>query len=396
MLHFEINSNINKHIINNLYISNKKTSTIPFLNSSCANYLIESKQQLELNNKGWDIFKKITNPYEYIHTSIDNIKISKYRPLSRAFYKMTEMIYFFNLIDVKSKDPFYSFHIAEGPGGFIEAVNYYRKKNVNPYIYHNDIYYGMTLVDKSDTKIPGWSKSTHFISNTIPVKIEYGASGDGDLYKLTNLDYIYYNHKELYQLVTGDGGFDFSLNFNKQESIAMKLILSEIIYGLLLTKQGGNFIIKIFDLFTTCSYEIIYFLSCFFSNVYICKPETSRYGNSEKYIVCKNKTIKITDVHYSILRDTFNNIMNFEDDFSQISILNINIPLNIKYNIQEINCIFAERQLDNINNTLTLLNNNKRNEIIEKLNEKHVQLSIEWCKKHDIPYNEFKKQNLFS
>jgi hypothetical protein len=396
MLHFEINSNINRNIINNLYVSKKDSSKTSFLNASCANYLMESKQQLELNNKGWDIFKKVTNPYEYIHTSIDNVKISKYRPLSRAFYKMTEMLYFFNLIDVNSKEPFFSFHIAEGPGGFIEAVNYYRKKSVNPYIYHNDTYYGMTLVDKSDSKIPGWSKSTHFISNTIPVKIEYGPSGDGDLYKVENLDYIYYNHKQLYELVTGDGGFDFSIDFNKQETLAMKLILSEIIYGLVLTKNGGNFVVKIFDLFTTCSYEIIYLLSCFFSEVYICKPDTSRYGNSEKYIVCKNKVVEINDVKYSILRDIFNNIMSFDDDFSKISILNIGIPTHIQYAIQEVNCVFSERQLENINDTLTLINNNKRNEIIEELNEKHIQLSIEWCKTHNIQYNELKKQNLFA
>jgi hypothetical protein len=395
MLHFEINANINRNIIDNLQISNKDSSITSSLNSSCAKYLMECKQQLEMNNKGWDIFKKITNPYEYIHTSIDNMKISKYRPLSRAFYKMTEMIYFFNLINVDSKEYLYSFHIAEGPGGFIEAVNYYRKKNMNPYVYHNDRYYGMTLVDKDDSKIPGWVKSTHFISNTIPVKIDYGASGDGDLYKLENLDYIYNNHKEQYQIVTGDGGFDFSIDFNKQEALAMKLILSEIIYGLILTKVGGNFVVKIFDLFTICSYEIVYLLSSYFSDVYVCKPETSRYGNSEKYIVCKNKINQITNSQYLILRNTFNDIMRYEGDFSSISILNIDVPIHVKNAIQEINCVFAERQLDNINDTLTLMNNNKRNEIIEELNEKHIQLSIEWCKTHNIQYNELKKQNLF-
>jgi hypothetical protein len=48
-----------------------------------------------------------------------------------------------------------SFHLAEGPGGFIEAVCHMRN---NP----NDVYYGMTLVN-NDSKCPGWKKSKNFL-----------------------------------------------------------------------------------------------------------------------------------------------------------------------------------------------------------------------------------------
>ena len=394
MLHFEVKSKVDYTILDKLNISNNKSSYYSFLNSSCRNYLSQSKKQLELHNKGWDIFKKVTNPYEYIHTSLDNIKISKYKPLSRAFYKMTEMLYFFNLIE-HSNNPLNSFHLAEGPGGFIESVNYYRQKKCNPYIYNKDRYYGMTLLDVSDAKIPGWSKATHFISNTPQVIIESGNSNDGNLYKLENLDFIYNKHKNAYNLVTGDGGFDFSKDFNKQESMALQLILSEIIYGIILTKKGGHFVVKIFDLFTICSYEIIYLLSCLFEHIYICKPDTSRYGNSEKYIVCKNKINEIDDKEYEVLRKLFIDIVNFNEDFSNISILKNNVPTHIKNAIQEINCVFVERQLDNINETLMILFNTKRTDIINSLNDKHVQLSINWCKTHNIPYNDIKKTNLF-
>lgn len=395
MLHFEVKSRKNIDILNNLSVSYKDITYYNFLNSSCINYLSQSKKQIEINNKGWDIFKKVTNPYEYIHTSIDNVKISKYRPLSRAFYKMMEMINFFNLIK-DTNNSLETFHVAEGPGGFIEAVNYYRKRTINPFTYNKDQYYGMTLVDDDNSKIPGWCKSTHFISTTIPVKIEYGESGDGDIYKLENLDYIYNNHRNNYSLVTGDGGFDFSEDFNKQESIAMKLILCEIIYGIILTKVNGNFVVKIFDLFTLCSYEIIHLLSCIFSEIYICKPETSRYGNSEKYLICKGKYKDVDYEQYTKLRNFFIKINNYNDEFSNISILNVELPMQLKNKIQEINCIFTERQVENINDTLSLIDNNKKNEVIEAINTKHIQLSINWCKKHNIPYNEVKKQNLFT
>ena len=59
-----------------------------------------------------------------------------------------------------------SFHLAEGPGGFIEAVCYMRN---NP----NDTYYGMTLTN-NDSKCPGWKKSKKFLEEHPNVIIEKG------------------------------------------------------------------------------------------------------------------------------------------------------------------------------------------------------------------------------
>ena len=88
-----------------------------------------------------------TNPYEYIHTNVPNSKssICKLNPLSRSFYKMIELINTLNLFDNNS-ETIKSFHLAEGPGGFIEALSYIRK---NP----NDTYYGMTLMAVSYTHL---------------------------------------------------------------------------------------------------------------------------------------------------------------------------------------------------------------------------------------------------
>ena len=58
-------------------------------------YLCEMKEQIkECGEEMWDIIKKYTNPFEFIHTAIPNSKIytvSKMRPLSRSFYKMIEI-----------------------------------------------------------------------------------------------------------------------------------------------------------------------------------------------------------------------------------------------------------------------------------------------------------------
>ena len=45
------------------------------------------------------------------------------------------------------------FHLAEGPGGFIEALAHARDNN-------NDSYIGMSILDDMhDPNIPGWKKS---------------------------------------------------------------------------------------------------------------------------------------------------------------------------------------------------------------------------------------------
>ena len=46
--------------------------------------------------------------------------------------------------------------------------------------------------------------------------------------------------------ITADGGFDFSVDFNKQEDMSLKLIITQIFYALIMQKKGGNFIIRKF------------------------------------------------------------------------------------------------------------------------------------------------------
>ena len=127
-----------------------------FISNSLATYLCEIKQRLDTIEHEWDIHKKYTNPYEYIHTPIPTRRkcVSKYSPLSRSYFKMIEMI---NIFDLKFESkPINTFHIAEGPGGFIEAI-------VNTRNCNHDNYTGMTILNDIDPNIPAWKKSDSFL-----------------------------------------------------------------------------------------------------------------------------------------------------------------------------------------------------------------------------------------
>ena len=66
-------------------------------------------------------------------------------------------------------------------------------------------------------------------------------------------------------------------------------------------KKNGTFILKIFDIFNKTSIDIVYLLSYYYKTVYIVKPNTSRYANSEKYIVCRyfknHQDVRLIDSH---------------------------------------------------------------------------------------------------
>ena len=70
-------------------------------------------------------------------------------------------------------------------------------------------------------------------------------------------------------LITADGGFDFSIDFNNQEVQIAKLLFAQVCFAITMQKQGGTFILKLFDCFMQHSIDIIYILSSFFQMHYV-------------------------------------------------------------------------------------------------------------------------------
>ena len=124
-------------------------------------YLKKIKECIDSCANLWEKYKKYTNPYEYIHTPTKKggSPICTLKPLSRSYFKMIEIANMMRLEDDFSKT-IKTFHLAEGPGGFIEAICKLRN---NP----DDVYYGMTLQDDTVSSIPGWKKSEDFLLRTL-------------------------------------------------------------------------------------------------------------------------------------------------------------------------------------------------------------------------------------
>ena len=391
MSYFLLPNIIEPIVPENLHIKISNHNTI-IISKSLAKYLNSMKAQIDNYTNDWDLYKKYTNTYEYIHTCVPFAKlpVCKLKPLSRSFYKLIEILNIFN-IEFPEK-PMTSFHLAEGPGGFIEAFINYREMN-NKDNFANDICYGMTLLNDKDDNIPGWKKSKHFLLKYPNIKLVTGRDGTGNLLNVDNLWYCYNNYKNSIDLITGDGGFDFSVNFNEQESLSINLIFAQIIYAIAMQKHGGMFILKIFDIFTQVTVDLLYILSSLYEKCYIVKPFTSRYANAEKYIVCKS--FKLNNTYPLIQKfSLFFNKLNSDNCIN--SVLDIKIPYIYINKLEDVNAILGQQQLENILATLNLLDNNKPDKL-DIIKKNNIQKCIQWCIKNKLPYHKNISQlNIFT
>lgn len=362
-------------------IEYSSTPDIPdnVLSQSLSNYLYSIKEKITLKEKQWDIYKKYTNPYEYIHTCVPLKKkaVSKYKPLSRSYFKMIEIIHTFH---IQFQEPIKSFHLAEGPGGFIEAF-------VKIRLCKDDTYIGMTLLDenKDDSNIPAWKKSEIFLKTFPNVLIEDGQDGTGNILSVDNFEYVVNKYPSKMDLITADGGFDFSFDFNQQECSIGKLLFAQVAYAICLQKQHGKFILKIFDCFMQHTIDIIYLLSSFYEKVYMMKPQTSRYANSEKYIICSGFLYDNHAGFYIYILKCFE--MMIETNENPLRFLQYKIPYIFINKLEEYNTIFGQKQIQNIYYTLALMENKSKYDKIDTLIKSNIEKSIEWCKKNNIPCN---------
>ena len=214
--------------------------------------------------------------------------------LSRAFYKLWEILFMYDLIQI-DKPNFISAHLAEGPGSFIQATMFYRDMFTKKGVSKNDKYHAITLhsedlkkhvppLEDSFIKYYEKEKPQRFIQHkTYPKEIAGGSldKDNGDLTDPKTINLFGGSfQKDKVHFVTADGGFNWE-NENTQEQEAFKLILAQIITALKIQAKGGHFVCKFFESFTTTTVKLIAILKSFYEEVHSIKPLMSRQSNSE-------------------------------------------------------------------------------------------------------------------
>ena len=419
------------------------------INTKCQKELRNAKSLIDSGNNNffWDRVRALANPYELIYftskrqlSETNRIQhIAAIEPLSRSFFKMVEIGRQLLNDIISAPRQITCVGLAEGPGGFIEALIWLRANNTASFNANRNInfpiqydkYYGITLIDANTPDIPSWKRSTDFLREHPEVNILAGADGTGNLYSIDNLKYLASRFTvNKADLVTADGGFDFNTCgvYNCQEQTASKLIFAEIIGCFAVLGRGGKFICKFFDLNNKLTADFIYLLQCHFTELTIFKPKTSRLANSEKYIIASgfkgcmpsvfqnlldvlakwnNIDIENSKVisqissnwhiastkHTNTIFRTINSIFDVGPDYNPSNTPNTNKILSFAPNsfysyLNRIICEMNQIQINNINQTISIINEQLfyDSEWQTKTREKQIENARCWCLENGIPF----------
>lgn len=329
---------INKDFKNQLFISKNKIDQ--FYNMS-KTYTINNRTRR--TNK-WAYYRSLLNKYEDVTSSA-----KQEGRISRAYYKLKEL-----MIDDKSKYTKIKkvATLAEGPGGFIKFItDYYPSAEI----------YGITLKYDQDDR-----NMEKFLEENKKVKIIYGDKPhhNGDLYNKEIVN-AFANQVGKVDLVTADGGFE-AKNDNDKEAEHLRLFLAETLTAFKVLKKDGSYILKIYDIFTEGTLQMLFLLSSTFKNVEIKKPVTSRPANSERYVVCHGFKGFDTDKHVD-LEGPYEKIVSMTDaEKKKFEKFVYNLALKnedyVKQVIQNIENVINFIQI-NDNNTMEIMNKKKEQEM---------------------------------
>jgi DNA-directed RNA polymerase subunit E'/Rpb7/23S rRNA U2552 (ribose-2'-O)-methylase RlmE/FtsJ len=375
----------------------------------------------------WDtLIKYMINPYELIETYSEDKpgKFQKYAKsvikydakgingvypiFSRAYFKLWEVLKEkdLNIMSGWKGKPIHIASLAEGPGGFIQAMIDFRNQQ-NEGAWKKDTYSAITL--KSGTKGDGtldWSYpksktySDHLIKSGYKIGLSYGETGTGDLTKLENIRHFATTdlQGEKCELVTADGGIELSSDeeYSSQEIMNAKLFFSEILAALSVQKLEGTFIIKIYDIFYDITMQLITLLSGYYEQLTIIKPRTSRPANSEKYIVCQ-KFKGITDDQLTELYDLHKKWLEIEsapsyfnnDKYvtSLFTFFGTNDSAYLK-NLVEFNDSTITMTIEKITEGLCLIANGDtaKKEVLDTFKANQRALAIKWCQEFNMAF----------
>ena len=340
------------------------------------------KQEIETHEAAgeWEFLKRSSNPYELVFSqSQDNripMSVCSLRPLSRSFFKMIELLHVLDFFKRHSSSRLgiQSSHVCEGPGGFIEALQYMSHKN--NYKLENE--WAMTL-KPTKANIPGWRRAYNFLRRSPMVHIEYGADETGDILVPANQKAFIEKTGTKCSLFTADGGFDFSEHYSTQEDEVFPLLVSSALIGIQSMVKGGDFILKLFDIHLPCTQQLIALLAYCFDSWTLYKPALSRPCNAEKYFLgrgCRFIPKWIIQV-LSQLRDG-NGVAG-----SRVQSIFPRIPETILADIHLLQNEFIDQQTAALKYALSHKQEwNNDHETIWKSIQEH---SIQWCRQFQMP-----------
>ena len=357
----------------------------------------------------WSKVRSMVEDYELVHASggyNGNKGIAKLalksQPISRAFFKLWELLYRYPEIikRLNYEHDLTILNLGESPGGFIQSLNHYRFKENSK---TNDTYYAYSLQGDSGLKWENEMVKKEFGKFDNKINLRYV-----DITKSEDIEKICNEMKDKKaDLITGDAAFTLSKIYNYEEIVNYKILFGEIVTALLNQKVGGSFVLKIFDTLTYVTRQLLIILNNYYSEIFITKPDFSRPASSEKYVICLGfKGVDTMEQDIDSLKKTCYELLNVWNE-KVVENMNIYYPKNenfllnlLGYNIGEDNDFSKKlqditrdhviKQSEHINRGIHLIHTknifDKRK--VEQIKQNQIKQAINWCQRYKLEYNE--------
>jgi 23S rRNA U2552 (ribose-2'-O)-methylase RlmE/FtsJ len=359
-----------------IYKTKEKMSITSNLQTKKKIYLVVNDFEHNIDNYSNSLSNATT---EYLKLNDSNQEI-----ISRAFYKFWEILHEFN---ISNTNKLTYVALAEGPGGFVQSLFYYRIKVLNKDM-KDDRYYGITLQSK---ELAMASKFTTYLNDIYP-KLFTLHNTDKDNGDLTTIKAIhnfvanFKKNKKYADLVSADGGFEWK-DENCQEQEITKLLLGEIITAIHVQAKGGSFVLKIFETYTLITIKLMYILSSLYEECHIHKPYMSRESNSEKYIICKNFKYS-HEKDNTLLKNIIQKLENIFTNYSNNKYINdifidFDIPKDYIDSFKNMNIILSNKQQIKINKIVKYIKeNNYFGDSYHNYKENQKKATTFWLEKY--------------
>lgn len=309
-------------------------------------YLVTNEFEIEIDNYDKTI-KQETNKFLNIKSDIPKI-------ISLDFYKLWELYFMFDIIDISKNMK--SLVMADD-GSIMQSLIHFRETYSKEY--KSDVYHFLKINNDTGLQL-----------NEIDKKFM-------DYYEKSKKITVHTNVKDKYDLIIGGGNFILNENTFIYEQDYFKLLLLQIINGLSNQKKGGCLVLKVYETYTNVMSKIFALLISSYEKVFIVKPFTSKPNMSERFIVCHN--YNITDKEISKLEKIIKNI----NENKQLKIndlfTNYNIEKDLHLRIIEINTILSNQYFKAIGEMVNFINSqNYYGDQYQKYREKQINANKFW------------------
>lgn len=372
---------------------------------------MKNKKDFFLFKDYWRTAKSMVEEYELVYPTggyNGNKGVAvipfNHQPISRAYFKMWELLYRYRgIIDQVDSDKNLRFlNLGEAPGGFVQALAHFRMKEYNM---SGDSFYAYSLKVENNSSLlwdfPKTQKAFEKLSQNIDLNY-------GDLTVRSTIEGILKKMKgNKVDVVTADGAFTTSKVYNYEEIVNYKIFYGEIVSALVTQKVGGSFVLKIFDILTFATRQLLLLLNHYYSEVYVTKPDFSRPASSEKYVICLGfKGLEVPEQTEEQAIDILLDLMDLwnekvDEKFDIFYPENDAFVLNLlSYTLSEdddfarkfidINYDHINKQTKHINHgihlihTKTIFNEHE----VRRLKKEQISKAVNWCQRYQLNYDE--------